>query len=201
MRQFHATETVNYDQLNEQWETYDGDIVPWREEKGIHLFRAHLPWNDNMRDFDFVITMWRHPLDSLISSWKVIQLRNEGEAPEPNDYVMLNIKKHIKFYKSLEDKAYFMGYESMWRDAPQGLRAVVELFGQMIPGYDDHALWEACSMSTFERIRKMGRDTGRPEGNHSEGYKGEFTRDGTLGQFYKYLKPEIIEQCEAMINA
>jgi hypothetical protein len=81
-----------------------------------------------------------------------------------------------------------------------------DTFGEFVVAFnilgfntDEDALRQSIEMSSFENIRRMGRETGQLSGNTGKTLIGEFTRSGETNQYLSELESSTIETARKML--
>ncbi|NEQ78818.1 MAG: sulfotransferase domain-containing protein [Moorea sp. SIO2I5] len=165
------------------------------------LVRTHSPYRKVFRYFGRVIFLYRNPLDVLISLYRVEEKRTGQTVKDiPIDaFVLSRLLGWISHYTSIINRCdVIMRYEDMRAD-PYG--EFNRLFHALGIEVQEHILRQSLDLSSFENIRRMGRETNQQNGNHHlYTFKGEFTRSGQVKQYQGVLKAETIQACQEMLR-
>ncbi|MHC4617103.1 MAG: sulfotransferase domain-containing protein [Planctomycetota bacterium] len=204
----NARETLTYDELNSiQCHTLErGETDSFRPGFPV-LYRTHLPYVRAFSYFSNAIYVYRNPLDVLISLYYFQKNRTvpfqgytaleKNRLQDINYFVLYHLTRWIFHYRSTRYKSdIVLSYERMKQDT----------FGEFVVAFnilgfntDEDALRQSIEMSSFENIRRMGRETGQLSGNTGKTLIGEFTRSGETNQYLSELESSTIETARKML--
>ena len=139
-------------------------------------------------------------MDTLISAYHFYKNR---EIPFSDDkqsirnrlfdidfYIRYKLENWIEFYyESIKHADFVISYSELQKDC-------FSIFLKLIKdlGWDTNVelIKKSVDISSFEKIREMGRFTNQKYGNgpNDGSFQGEFTRSGVEGQFNEHLKHE-----------
>lgn len=194
-----AQETLTYQELNKlQHISLLDPLEPKLPPKGFPvLARTHRHYSDVLDQFQKGIFIYRNPLDTLVSSWHF-----NRNLPNSNHRHLEDIDKYVLYYITpweLHTKSYLnqtrfihLKYEVLKAQPQEELEKIIAYLGYPI---NSSATAKSVELSTFDSIKKMGRNNNQQYGNAGKGFKGEFTRKGITGGFKEELKATTIKDC------
>lgn len=195
-----ADSTLTYKQLNNEFQRDSlGDPVPIRGPiQGFpHIVRTHLMYhNPEFEYFQKGIYIYRNPLDTLVSSYHFMSQQNtqmSEEMPDINQFVLQNLvswEAHLIGYFS-HNRFLKISYEALKSDTLKELKKVIDYLGY---DFDEAVGAQSVQLSSFEEIKKMGKESNQRYGNGGESFKGEFARKGKVGSFSEELSKETIRK-------
>lgn len=179
-------------------------------EPGFPVFyHTHVPYRKIYDYFDKVLYVYRNPLDVALSSyhfWRNREMPFEWALPALRErlldvdfYVLHGIYPWIQYHKTTIGKSdVVLCYEKMRADPYGEFSNAFRLLGFDL---DEAVLRKSIQMSSFENVRKMGRECNQLYGmGPPEGFKGEFTRSGESRQYVRELKPETTETARRILR-
>jgi len=197
-------QTITYDVLNVIQNNHLDSGTTFLPRNGFPLFyRTHTSYTNTYDLFDKKIFIHRNPLDTLISSYYFWKYRDTPFLYEPENirtrlydidfYVSYKIKSWIDFYNiSIKHADFVLNYTEMKEDPEKSFRDLLCFLNWSI---DEDILRKAVDISSFQKIKKMGKEKSQEYGNAPKdgSFKGEFTRSGEEAQFKNELKQETID--------
>lgn len=165
-------------------------LFGYKKNKKTRLF-------DNVDDIIYVI---RNPFDCMISYFHYMINRDlpfngyfVGKELEDvcnlGGFVRKFLPLYINHVKTTKHLANVVLDYDVLRKYPEGFGQAIELvFGNI----DVRILSQAIDYSSFDSIKQMGIDTGKPGGLASD-FRDNFTRDGRVGQYLTVMSEELID--------
>lgn len=199
-----AQETLTYQELNKlQHISLLDPLEPKLPPKGFPvLARTHRNYSEVLSQFHKGIFIYRNPLDTLVSSWhfnRNLPNSSHRHLEDIDKYVLYYMKPWELHTKSYLDQNRFihLKYEVLRSQTQDELEKIITYLGYPI---NADAMKKSVSFSSFDSIKKMGRNTSQQYGNAGEGFKGEFARKGVTGGFSEELKATTIRDCYSTLK-
>ncbi|NQU95464.1 MAG: sulfotransferase domain-containing protein [Candidatus Omnitrophica bacterium] len=208
----NANKTLTFEELKEHdIGNLEGGYTKPRKPGFPVYYSTHEAYRRIFSYFFRVIFIYRNPLDACLSYYynRMDRVTNfRGGFPNSEikklydiDYFALyNLPYWIYHYKSTIDKAdAVLCYEEMRKNPYSQFHKAFKEAGIEI---NENALAKSIEMSSFDNIRKMGRETNQRYGaQHPKIFKGEFTRSGKSKQYTGTLKAGTIQKAQKLLNA
>ena len=217
-----ATKTLTWEELMEIQKRRTYDVLENIDDGYPLIYQSHRSWEGYgihdfkpgfqklFETFDAVLYCYRNPFDTIISYYHWTMDRdkpfedvfNEIEVEKLRDLTNFTIwflPKWIHHVKSTKPHAdLVLDYDVMSDRDVSSIRYYKAI--QLIDGKVEPTILEqAIDMSSFENIKQMGIDTGRPYG-FTPLYKNNFCRDGRSGQYLEVMNQSLIDyikvQCQ-----
>jgi hypothetical protein len=198
-----ADKTLTYHELNAIQHDEIGDPKPIKGPKAgfPYIVRTHMSYTPHFKGIDKGIYIYRNPLDTLVSAYH-FHKNHQNPVDFLNDlnaYVLHNLVLwEVHVYEYRKSKQFIsVSYEALQADAEKELARIINYLGDT---YVPEIGVKSVALSSFNNIRKMGRNVGQAYGNGGKDFKGEFTRKGKVGGYMDELKPETIQQAESFLK-
>lgn len=204
-----AGKTLTFNELNAiNYHVLDDGITSPFKSGFPPLYQTHMCYR-NIFNFFKVIFIYRNPLDTLISN-HYIHMNNVNPFFSYSTELrskFLNIDYFVRFF--VEEWAHHykltkahsdivLCYERLKKDP---FREFSKLFKVLNIELNESILRKSIKISSFDNIKKMGRQTNQLYGVHNPNrFKGEFTRSGKTHQYLEELKPSTIEYTKAILD-
>jgi MoaA/NifB/PqqE/SkfB family radical SAM enzyme len=186
---------------------YDKDgYKPFEFDDGFpRFYHTHVSYNTKYGKyfdcFDKVVYLIRNPYDTMVSYYYYLANRDKpfnGRFDHIKTAHLLHIENFVKHYlpnylthvwETKFRADLVLDYDKLKEKFGDfGFYNLIELFGDRV---NTNVLGKAIKMSSFDSIKKMGRETNQQYGL-ADSYKGEFTRDGRTGQYKEVLSDTVI---------
>lgn len=150
------------------------------------------------------VYLHRHPADVMLSNFAFRQARVQtDDAPatvgaflRSEDHGVPAWCRHVNSW--IGEATAVLTFEELKRDAPAALGRV--LAGLGIGPVSDATLGEAARRSSFDRLRELEEERGRPrEDEFKTGYR--FMRRGRAGEWHERLEPDDVEYLRDTVRA
>lgn len=179
---------------------------PFQFEEGFpplyhtHVSKGNWKYGEYFNKFDKLCYLYRNPCDTMISYYHYLMDRDnpfKGRKPRMKVQLLKNLQTFVKYYiseyiqhikETMPHADLVLRYNEL-REDPYLFRDAIDLFGVRV---SEEALEKAISFSSFDSIKRMGRETNQTYGL-AKSYRGEFTRDGRVGQYKTILTNETIQ--------
>lgn len=177
-----------------------GTVVPKRL---FRLVKTHLEYDPQTFRGNRVLYVWRHPGDVAVSYFHFLEARRDGpELGSFSDFLRdpeLGVTawcRHVAGWLPRSDSV--ARYEDLKSDTFGTLRRVLDELGNELGNelgtgpVDDRILAEAIARSSFERVRELEDDHGRPaSSDFREGFR--FTRKGEVGEWRENFSDQDVD--------
>ena len=198
-----ATETLTYRELNKvQHESLGDPIEPSGPKPGFpYLARTHRHYSSIFDRFDKGIFIYRNPLDTLVSEYYFNKNQTEAKyqvSETIDEFVKSRLilwELHTQSYLS-QNRFLHLKYEDIQSEPIRQLRRVIEYLGYP---FDPIIGQKSIELSSFQSIKKMGRENNQEYGNAGPKFKGEFARKGKIAGFSEELQPSTIKYSKSLM--
>jgi len=202
----NATETLTYQELidinNQIWEGSEEypQVYFTHKKKNLKGVRGR-DWTKKGRVYNKtnkIIYIIRNPFDTMVSYFYYMTNRDDpfnGHYKERltelltlEGFVHYFLPQYIDHVKSvLPYASVIVKYEHVRNDPSRFFNVLKFVYGTI----NKNIAKKAIELSSFENIKQMGNTSGRPYGLASS-YKGQFTRDGRVGQYKEVMNEKLI---------
>lgn len=184
---------ANYDEFAFGEQTFD--ILP-------RLVKTHRRFQANAFEKNRSIYIIRHPGDVMSSYYEYVNSNKKTSTfSNISDFIRdeeFGVRAWCMHVKSWRKQANIVtSYEDMKRDASKATRQILNEFN--LDSISDPVVEEAVRRSSFEKLREIEEDQGRPtEKNFEAGFK--FMRKGKIGEWGKRLNLKDLKYIQQQVE-
>ena len=167
-------------------------------------------WQHRMHDFDDfegkIIFLYRNPLDYLVSRYFYAESLYQ-KYQDPSDVIFI-LKQYAEYYAYMKQfcqtnqQSIMVAYEELRKSTSEVFAIVLRWLG--LPVYYDF-VQKAVAFADLRVIQYEEKKRGKPIVGGTKPMAGStkdgnFVRDGSIGQFKKYLKDRHIEEAAEILD-